>query len=458
MISSVSNILIKKIRDLTGLRVSDLDHEKLAQWVVGRSSNLGLLDSQAYIDYLDRADDLSVDRQMLSHLLTTGETFFMRDPGQMELIRRVILPQIIAKRAQDKRFRIWAPACSTGEEVYSLIILLEAVLPQHEGWKIDVIGSDIDPGFIHQARAAVYREWAFRGCDEHFKNSYFQKVAGGWKLNDQIRSRARFLDFDLVSGNLPDYANALFDVDFILCRNLFIYMNKEAITAITNKLAACLTPGGVLMTGHGELHAYKQGGLQVKIYPESVVYEKTVATEFAAPVSTTRLNIEKIAPFDITYSLKQDFDLSPTVPGQSLDNLFTAAWHFADHSEFGKALKLYEQIYSQDPMQADLHYLHAVISMESGNLEQAKIDLRKALYLDDNFLPAYLDLIAMQLQEGKNALAAKTCEQAIHSLNTFSAQAALPHLKNSSVTDIRAYLLHLQNSLTLVNESSTLKI
>ena len=454
---SVSDVLIEKIRDLTGLRVGELDHEKLIRWIEDRSSHLGLVGSQAYLDYLGQAEDLSSDRQMLSHLLTTGETFFMRDPGQMELIRREILPEIIAKRAQEKRFRIWAPACATGEEVYSLIILLDAMLPQYESWQIDVIGSDIDAGFIHQAKVAIYREWAFRGCDEHFKENYFQKVAGGWSLSDRIRSRARFLEFDLVAGQLPDDANRLFEVDFILCRNLFIYMNKEAITAITNKLAACLAPGGVLMTGHGELHAYKQGGLQVKIYPESLVYQKIAPMEFAAPVNAITPIVNKVAPFHLVHNPRPGLEPTPIAPSQSLDELLAAAWYFADRSKFDEALKLSEQIYAQDPMQADLHYLHAVISMESGALEQAKIDLRKALYLDINFLPAYLDLIAIQIQEGKGALAAKTCEQAIHSLDAFGPTATLPHLKNSSLTDIRAYLSNLQNSLTLTNGSSKLK-
>ena len=211
------------------------------------------------------------------------------------------------------------------------------------------------------------------------------------------------------------------------------------------------------MTGHGELHAYKQGGLQVKIYPESLVYEKVAQIELATPVSVIKPIVEKFPPFDLVYEPKQSLKQVSVAPSQSLDELFTAAWDFADRSEFGEALKLYEQIYAQNPMQADLHYLHAVISMESGSLEQAKIDLRKALYLDVNFIPAYLDLIAIQIQEGKRALAAKTCEQAIHSLNAFDPEAMLSHLKNSSIADIRAYLSHLQNSLTLTNGSSTLK-
>lgn len=458
---SLPEVLVQKIRDLTGLRVNEFDREGLAEWVKDRSNHLGLKDAQAYLAYLERADSLSDDRYMLSHLLTTGETFFMRDPGQMELIRSVIFPDIIAKRAQDKHFRIWAPACATGEEVYSLIILLDELLPQYEGWTIDVIGSDIDPGFISQAKAAVYKEWAFRGCDDAFRNAYFQRVADGWKLKDHIRSRARFLTLDLMVAKLPDFVNKLFDVDFILCRNLFIYMNQDAITTISDELAQCLAFNGVLMTGHGELHAYSKGGLQAKIYPQSLVYQKIHSMESSPSPVAVKLDSDRIDHVKVSsgFNTRPTPTLEPASPKplESIDQLFSAAWYFADRSEFAEALKMYGLIRSKDPMLADLHYLHAVISMESGDVEQAKIDLRKALYLDAHFIPAYLDLIAIQIQEDKNALALKTCEQALEAVDHCDSEISIPHLKNTGLADLRAYLMHLKNGLTLNNEGSTLR-
>ena len=123
----LSNELIQKVREVTGLRITEFDYEKLTTWIHTRIKVLGLPDFAAYQAYLGGITDLSQDRQMLSDLLTTGETFFMRDPGQMELIRRVILPEIINRKRLQKQLRIWTPACATGEELYSLVILLEGL-------------------------------------------------------------------------------------------------------------------------------------------------------------------------------------------------------------------------------------------------------------------------------------------------------------------------------------------
>lgn len=446
----LSDELIQKIRELSGLRVTPFDLNKLSVWVQARIDSLGINGSIDYLDYLIKADDLSEDRQMLSDLLTTGETFFMRDPGQMELIKRVILPEIIASKHVSKKIRLWAPACSTGEEVYSLIILLEQVLPNVDGWDIDIVGSDINPNFIEQAKHAKYREWAFRGCSTEFKNTYFERVGDGWRLIDRIRSRARFLVFDLASGTLPNFADHLFDVDFILCRNLFIYMNLDAISCITDKLSTCLRPGGVLMTAHGELHAYRQSGLRIKIYPESLVYEKSDALASVDAIGFPKPPISQVLPSDTVPSIQEH--VVAAVAQKSIPELLESAWYLADRARFNEALDIYREIWSRDSMLPELHYLHAVVSMEMGNFDRAKEDLRKTLYLDPHFIAAYLELITIQIQEDKKGLAAKTCEQALRSLEIIPADAVMPGLKNSAAADIKQYLSHLLKSLTSLPE------
>ena len=267
-----------------------------------------------------------------------------------------------------------------------------------------------------------------------------------------IRSRARFLVFDLVNDELPNVSNALDGVDFILCRNLFIYMNLEAINLITDKLASCLNPGGILMTAHGELHAYRKSGLKVKIHPESLVYEKSeypdltnVDENFEEPSFSTG-----IFNLPLESALKKSTNV--TLPTKSIEDLLSAAWHFADRGRFSESLEIYNQILLRNSMLPELHYLHAVISMELGDISRAKEDLRKTLYLDPNYLSAYLELITIQIQEGKDAVAAKYCEQAIKSLEKIPANINMPGLRNDSVQGVKDYLVNLQKSLTSVSE------
>ena len=462
----LSNELIQKVREVTGLRITEFDYEKLTTWIHARIKVLGLPDFAAYQAYLGGITDLSQDRQMLSDLLTTGETFFMRDPGQMDLIRRVILPEIINRKRLQKQLRIWTPACATGEELYSLVILLEGLIPDPEYWDIDIVGSDINPVFIEKAKLASYKEWSFRGCINDFKSAYFQEGIGSWSLNASIRSRVRLLVLDLVNANLPDYSKNLVDVDFILCRNLFIYMNMDAINAITEKLSACLAKGGVLMTAHGELHAYRQSGLQVKIYPESLVYQRIDSPAFLEPVADMTLlgttfmpprafemPKESLAPMtSIAGPIEHGQPRVPiTLPSErSGDELYALAWQYADQAKFKEAIELYQKLALIDPMQAQLHYLHAVISMEMGDIEQAKSDLRKTLYLDSEFIAAYLELITIQIQENKPEMASKSCDLAIKALQKMGPQESIPCLKNSTVFDLKQYLANIQGGLTSI--------
>ncbi|MBU3538682.1 CheR family methyltransferase [Polynucleobacter sp. UK-Gri1-W3] len=454
MNTPLSTELIQAVRELSGLRITEFDYEKLSVWVQKRSESLGLGGAGDYLQYLARSNDLAEDRRLLSDLLTTGETFFMRDPGQMELIKRVMLPEIILKKEASKKIRIWAPACATGEEIYSLIILLEQVLPNANGWDIDIVGSDINPSFIEQAKRATYKEWAFRGCNQRFKDAYFQKVDDGWRLIDRIRTRARFLVFDLVDGHLPDVKNFLMDVDFILCRNLFIYMNLTSISAITDKLSACLLEGGVLLTAHGELHAYRQSGLRVKIYPESLVYEKRndlkadleVTSPMIPVMEAQALNRVLPEAAKATKAIQATQVTKAALP--SIEDLLSSAWKLADQGRIAEALAIYQQILTRDSMRAELHYLHAVISVERDDVLRAKEDLRKTLYLDPDFIPAYLGLITIQVQEGKNSMAAKSCQQALKSLDQKPEDLQMPGFGSITKSDLKQYLTNLQNSLT----------
>lgn len=448
MIATLSDAVVQQLQDLSGLRIAAYDHEKLNAWMAQRTKKLGLKDTNQFLNYLTRADDLTLERQMLSDLLTTGETFFMRDSAQMELIRREILPQIIKKNSDSKQIKLWAPACATGEEVYSLIILLEKVLPNAQEWKIDVIGSDINPTFIEMAKVGLYKDWAFRECKQEFKDAYFERVDEGWKLINRIQCRARFLVMDLVKGELPDTKLGIFDIDLILCRNLFIYMNLAAISLITDKLSACLRTGGVLMTAHGELHAYRQRKLSVKIFPESLVYVKE-------DVSANEELLEQLLFTSIKPSMPLSVEMPLTklnpVPATKIipiDELLNAAWTFANQAKFNEALEIYKQIIARDSMRADLHYLHAVILLEIGNLEGAKDDLRKALYLDQNFIPAYLDLMTIYIQEGKRPMAVKYCEQALRALDVKPVETFSSTPMSNNPDAVRQYLMNLQISLT----------
>jgi chemotaxis protein methyltransferase CheR len=234
-------------------------------------------------------------------------------------------------------------------------------------------------------------------------------------------------------------------------------MNITAITRITDKLALCLARDGVLMTAHGELHAYRQSGLQINIYPESIVYKKSDANEqpdlrkiwladHSSQVSPpTHLFAYQSPP---AVDKKEHVPTSCNQTNDSIAALMDRAWLLADRGDREEALIVAKELLDINPMQAEVHYLHAVISLELGLIAQAKEDLRKAIYLDPEFVPAYLELVTLKIQEGNKSLAIALCQQAIKGLENAAGQKTVNRLKSNNISDIKSYLKHLSESLT----------
>ncbi|MFY9327788.1 MAG: protein-glutamate O-methyltransferase CheR, partial [Georgfuchsia sp.] len=207
---------------------------------------------------------------MLAQL--NGETYFFRDHGQFDLLRLRLLPELIERRRDVKTLRLWSAGCSSGEEAYSLAMLLDMLLPQHDDWNISILGSDIDETALVKARQGRYRQWSFRMAPPELKHRYFQHNGDEWKLIDRIRNMVTFSIVNLIDAPFPNAQ--LQNMDLILCRNVFIYFNAAAVTAVANKLAATLNQGGYLLTAHTELIGHRVPNLQNKLFPEGVVYQQ----------------------------------------------------------------------------------------------------------------------------------------------------------------------------------------
>lgn len=173
--------------------------------------------------------------------------------------------------------RIWCAACSSGEEAYSLVILLNELMPDQSQWNVFILGTDINHSAIEKACQGIYTEWSFRNMSNELRQRYFQQRKNTWVLDDAIRNRVTFRHGDLVADEFPDYASELHDMDLILCRNTFIYMAPPVVSRIADKFAETLAEGGILITGHGELYAHHLGKLRARVFPESIVYQKLSA-------------------------------------------------------------------------------------------------------------------------------------------------------------------------------------
>ena len=220
--------LLKQTRNLIasriGLLVREQDDALLCKVVAERVRALNLSGVEQYCRFLDSDADIRHEREELAIFLTTGETYFFRDSGQHALLQDRILPELLERRKMEHALRIWCAACSSGEEAYSLAILLDELMADQSQWNFFILGTDINHSAIEKARQGIYTEWSFRGMSDERRQRYFHRHKDAWVLDDIMRSRVTFQTGDLVADEFPDHAAELYDMDLILCRNTFIYM------------------------------------------------------------------------------------------------------------------------------------------------------------------------------------------------------------------------------------------
>jgi chemotaxis protein methyltransferase CheR len=195
--------------------------------------------------------------QSIIGALVVGETSFFRQmPWFLQLQRYAIEPLVDAARdTGSRRLRIWSAACATGEEAYTIAIVLDRLLQRTAGWDIRILGTDINAGFIAAARRARYRAWSLRELDDETRTRYFNEVEPGrFELAAKIRDMVTFETLNLVDGQ-PDGGPDVSGADLIVCRNLLMYMSAQNQQTVAGRLAANLAPGGWLAVAPVEAEA-----------------------------------------------------------------------------------------------------------------------------------------------------------------------------------------------------------
>lgn len=180
--------------------------------------------------------------------LTTNETLFFRDVHPFEALRTTILPKLIAARASTKRLNVWSAACSTGQEAYSLAMLLTQHFPQLADWDIRILGTDVSSHVLRRARAGVYQQIEVnRGLPAPMLVRFFKQQADGWHVADELKRRTEFRDLNLVRpwAQLPRF-------DLVCLRNVLIYFSNETRAGILGRLREQLQPDGFLLLGGAE--------------------------------------------------------------------------------------------------------------------------------------------------------------------------------------------------------------
>jgi len=176
------------------------------------------------------------------------ETSFFRNQPQFDLLREVVLPDIITKKvkAGTRLLRLWSAGCSTGQEPYSAVMTLLDTLPDLDSWTIRVFASDLSFTALERAQCGLYRADQLKGVDPHCVARFFRQENGHYVMSEGVKKRVIF-DYHNLKHD-----NGLRGLDIVFCRNVMIYFDAEEQRKLVNRFANCLVPGGFLFLGHAE--------------------------------------------------------------------------------------------------------------------------------------------------------------------------------------------------------------
>lgn len=483
----LSEILLSRLSDFIanhiGLYFPEARWRDLERGIHSAAREFGFDSAEACIRWLMSAPLTRPQIEVLASHLTVGETYFLRDRKTFTALEEEILPQLIRpRRAGEQQLRIWSAGCCTGEEAYSVAILLDRILPDIGHWHVTILATDINPRFLRQAASGSYNQWSFRDAPSWIKDRYFQeRKSSRFEILPRIKRMVTFSYLNLAEDSYPSLTNNTNAMDLILCRNVMMYFAPDTVRKVVGNLYRCLVDGGWLIVSPTEVSHTLFGRFVTANFSGMTFYRKAHSPELQVPTfevlpfpPETKLETPKTeaesglgplppmpgvgipghAPDPSDYSNAETLDAQPetnpytealslyeqgqySAAAQRLealmahnstgpDALALLARTHANQGHLKDAQEWSEKAIATDKLNPRLYYLRATILHEQGHLDEATLSLKKALYLDQDFALAHFALGNIARQRGKHKESEKYFAAALTLLARYRREEVLP--------------------------------
>ena len=261
---------IKLIYKKTGLYYESNKKYFVQKRIEKRAELLGMETLNEYYMMLRFTDDSSEFYRLINDL-TVNETYFFRDFPQLRNFAEDVLPVFVKKQEGRKKIKIWCAACSTGEEPYTLFIILQEMLDNPEDWDIQIIASDINTEVLQSARLGLYESRAVKDVPPEYLEKYFTKRKDKYLISLNARKSVSFKQINLMNENEIGDINGC---DFIFCRNCLIYFNDESRKSVLSSFYKSLNIGGFLFLGHSESVGRISSAYKARRIGDTTVYSR----------------------------------------------------------------------------------------------------------------------------------------------------------------------------------------
>lgn len=482
MSDDLNDEAIRKIRafilEHTGILFDDHHSHDLTRHITSACTDLNI-PLRTCLDQLDDSSFLSRFLDVLIHYITIGETYFFRDKNLFIYLRDTLLPDLIRMRRQEQKLylRIWSAACSSGEEPYSLAMLLRYLLIDIADWDIYLLATDINKNMLRRAQEGIYSRWSFRDDPIIPVGSYFSPTPDNrMKIDDSIRNMVQFDRMNLIPDSTLCHAREPSSLDIIFCRNVLMYFSPDQSREVVCHLTSSLRVGGYLIVSPQEIgivqghdirmlhygsvflheriepaiHRYKERDLH-SCHEHEIIYKPTIP-ESLLPEGTDVSDQELYEPPDDLpvgggEILPSHFLTSPDKPEESRFDQFIAEnrldeaaqiiallkpdrnplWirqveilirGYAGNGEYDKALGWSDRLIAVDVLNPRPYLLKAAVLDEQGLYVHALQSLRQSLYAFHDYLPAHLAIAGIYAKTGRPDLARHHYELAVHILES----------------------------------------
>lgn len=247
----VDTINYNKIRDYiyekTGIYIEEKRMYFFKNRVIKRIKKLALDNPETYYNFLVKSEYSEMELKKLISEITINETYFFREFPQLKVFAEYALNDMI-KRKNNKYIKVLSAGSASGEEPYTLSIILREMLDYSFDYKIDAF--DIDPIMVLKARSAVYSDYSVRDVPKEYLSKYFEKEGNNYKVKDIVKDKVNIYNLNLIEDET--YEKLDDDYDFIFCRNVFIYFSDEIRKKVITKFYTILNDGGYIFLGHSE--------------------------------------------------------------------------------------------------------------------------------------------------------------------------------------------------------------
>jgi len=364
-----------------------------------------------FYNYLKINSKNSIEFEKLVNSLTTKETYFFRNDGHFEIFEKYILPEIIKTRRNERKIRIWSAGCSTGEEAYSIAIILHKLLQNTKDWDIMILATDINKEYLEIAKSGLYGSWSFReNLEENILNNYFIEKNGKFEIIPKIRGIVSFVNHNLVEGYSNSLPFAPESMDIIFCRNVMIYFKKNRFKKVVSMFYDLLTTNGYLFVSNSDLIFPLFKKFQIKHFQEAIVFQKSeiiadrIIGKDCDSIQHKEEKLDKLTKED---TFKKDFlSLKGNKVDETLEKFYRKleenpdfiedyvkiAKMFVDKGDLEKAYEWCMKAIQEDKLNVEAYFILSMVFEEQHNYDKAVKTLKKVIYLDNTHVLGYYSL------------------------------------------------------------------